>query len=355
MSRDAPDDEHGRASRADVPGPARRTVPAGRTAADPQPPEVRPRRTVPDGRSPQRTAPDGTPRRAAPDGTTRRSGPDGAARRTGPDSTARRTGPDGAARRSTPGGATSDRAPDGTTRRTGRTTSPGGRPPGPPAGRPVAQQGSLRLTPRGRVVLLGLAAAAIGLVVLLGTLVVRLLGGGAASGTEQAAEHGAADTPACVADATMSQNCWPAITDSDDARLVSSPWITGKLLAGDVSTVLDHVAERFDATVEPVDVDSSWGWAYRSVRGEDDDEGGLSNHASGTSIDLNATEHPLGSTGTFTDAQVEAIRAIVAEVSPVVAWGGDFDGRADEMHFEIVGDETAVAEVAARLRAASTG
>jgi hypothetical protein len=33
----------------------------------------------------------------------------------------------------------------------------------------------------------------------------------------------------------------------------------------------------------------------------------------------------------------------------VVAWGGDF-ARGDEMHFEIVGDPAAVAEVAARLR-----
>lgn len=156
--------------------------------------------------------------------------------------------------------------------------------------------------------------------------------------------------PACVPDATMSQNCWPAITDGADERLELSPWVTGRLFGGDVRTVLDHVAQRFDSWVEPVDVASSWGWAYRDVRGEVSGTGNLSNHASGTSIDLNATEHPLGSTGTFTSDQVAAIREILAEVAPVVAWGGDFDGRADEMHFEIVGDAAAVAEVAARLR-----
>lgn len=139
-------------------------------------------------------------------------------------------------------------------------------------------------------------------------------------------------------------------TEGNDDQMVISPWVTGRVLAGDVETVLNHVAARFDATVEPVDPDSSWGWAYRSVRGEGDDSGDLSNHASGTSIDLNATEHPLGQTDTFTDAQVEAIHAILAEVSPVVAWGGDFEGRADEMHFEIVGNPEQVAEVAARLR-----
>ncbi|WP_146840467.1 M15 family metallopeptidase, partial [Cellulomonas hominis] len=227
-------------------------------------------------------------------------------------------------------------------RRTG-PGSPGspGTPPAPrprPAGstpprRPATQHGRLRPTPLGWTVL----AVAAALVVAVVVGVVRLVAGPAAE----------AVVPACEPDATQSQNCWPAITDNEDPRLEPSPWITGRVLGGDVRTVLDHVAQRFDAEVEPVDVASSWGWAYRSVRGEDE---ALSNHASGTSIDLNATEHPLGSSGTFTDDQVAAIRAILAEVSPVVAWGGDFDGRLDEMHFEIVGDAEAVAEVAARLR-----
>ncbi len=209
----------------------------------------------------------------------------------------------------------------------------------------MVRRGALRITPRGRLVLLVLAVTLVTLLVLLISLVMRLA-------TGSSADAGAVADPSatCVPDSTMSQNCWEAIEDGDDSRLVSSPWITGKLLAGDVSTVLDYVAEQFDATVEPVDVDSSWGWAYRSVRGEDETDG-LSNHASGTAIDLNATDHPLGESDTFTDAQVVAIHAILAEVSPVVAWGGDFDGRADEMHFEIIGDADAVAEVAARLTA----
>jgi hypothetical protein len=205
----------------------------------------------------------------------------------------------------------------------------------------------------------------LGLVVALVVLVVRLVGGPAPAADPVAPPP----VVTCVPDPTTTQNCWPAITEGTDPRLEVSPWVTGRLLAGDVRTVLDHVAARFDAEVEPVDVDSSWGWAYRSVRGEGgsdgadgtDGEGGdgtaevvggaeLSNHASGTSIDLNATEHPLGATDTFTDDQVAAVRAILAEVAPVVAWGGDFGGRADEMHFEIVGDAEAVAEVAARLR-----
>ena len=211
----------------------------------------------------------------------------------------------------------------------------------PPARRPDPRGPRLRLTTRGVVVLGTGAAVLVALVVLLVVLVVRLL----APAPQEEAVVQAPPVPACEPDATQTQNCWPAFTDGADPALEQSPWVTGRLLAGDVRTVLDHVAARFDAEVEPVDRDSSWGWGYRTVRGDSD----LSNHASGTSIDLNATEHPLGSTGTFSDDQVTAIREILAEVAPVVAWGGDF-ARGDEMHFEIVGDPAAVAEVAARLR-----
>jgi hypothetical protein len=195
-------------------------------------------------------------------------------------------------------------------------------------------------------VLASVGAVLLGLLVGLVVLVVRVLAGPADATTPVVPVA----VPTCVPAPTVTQNCWPAIAEGDDPRLEVSPWVTGRLLAGDVRTVLDHVAARFDAEVEPVDADSSWGWAYRSVRGEDGVEGDLSNHASGTSIDLNATEHPLGAADTFSEDQVAAIRAILDEVAPVVAWGGDFGGRADEMHFEIVGDPEAVAEVAARLR-----
>lgn len=74
----------------------------------------------------------------------------------------------------------------------------------------------------------------------------------------------------------------------------------------------------------------------------------MSNHASGTAIDLNATIHPLGSTGTFSDEQIARLRDLLDELAPVLAWGGDFE-RPDEMHFEIVGTPEQVAEVAARV------
>lgn len=153
------------------------------------------------------------------------------------------------------------------------------------------------------------------------------------------------DTALTGSTGPVSVNGWPAVESGDDPRLAPFPWVTGRVLDGDVHTVLLHVAERFHAEVEPIDVASSWGWAYRPVRGEDE---GLSNHASGTAVDFNATLHPLGATGTFTDAQLVTLRAILDEVAPVVVWGGDFD-RPDEMHLEIVGTPEDVAAVAARL------
>lgn len=187
------------------------------------------------------------------------------------------------------------------------------------------------------------------LVLVLAALVVAVTSAWAL--TRESAQAGPAEAPATTEPGSgekrgiMSQNGWPAITEGDDLRLVPFPWVTGRVLDGDVSTVLAHFAERFDAEVEPIDVASSWAWAYRPVRGHDDT---LSNHASGTAIDLNATIHPLGSTDTFSDDQVDRLRELLDELAPVLAWGGDFE-RPDEMHFEVVGTPEQVAEVAARL------
>ena len=66
------------------------------------------------------------------------------------------------------------------------------------------------------------------------------------------------------------------------------------------------------------------------VRGSTDR---LSCHSSGTAIDLNATRHPLGKVGTFPAEKVPMIRALAKKYG--LKWGGDYKGRADEMHFEV--------------------
>ena len=96
-------------------------------------------------------------------------------------------------------------------------------------------------------------------------------------------------------------------------------------------TVLGYVAGRVDREVERLVSGWCWGHAYRPIRGAST----LSNHASGTAIDVNAPRHPLGSSGTFSATQRARIHAILADCNGVVRWGGDYSGRKDEMHFEI--------------------
>ena len=96
--------------------------------------------------------------------------------------------------------------------------------------------------------------------------------------------------------------------------------------------ILVQVAKEFHERVEPIDEGTfdDWGYAYREVRFGNGD---LSNHASGTAIDLNATKHPLGKMNTFTKPQQKIIREICSKYG--VRWGGDFK-RPDDMHFEII-------------------
>ncbi|MEU4155684.1 M15 family metallopeptidase [Actinoplanes sp. NPDC026670] len=149
-----------------------------------------------------------------------------------------------------------------------------------------------------------------------------------------------------------SQNGWSAGTASQIGGLDNS-YIPGTKIKfppgvrkGDVAVVLFYVAERFHKTVEPLRPGWNWGHNYRVIRGAT----ALSNHASGTAIDLNAPEHPLGKANTFSAKQVKAIRVILAFCEGVVRWGGDYKGRKDDMHFEIVKNAAAVKKVADKIR-----
>lgn len=120
---------------------------------------------------------------------------------------------------------------------------------------------------------------------------------------------------------------------------------------GPAGDVLMYVLGQVDRRVEDIDMKSTrgefddWGYANRNVRGST----AVSNHASATAVDVNATRHPLGNAGTFSRAQVDEIHRILGEVENVVRWGGDYNGRKDEMHFEINASHDRVAAIAARL------
>lgn len=99
-----------------------------------------------------------------------------------------------------------------------------------------------------------------------------------------------------------------------------------------VAPLLVGFAAEFHELIEPIDEGGldDWGYAYRDVRGSTTT---LSNHSSGTAIDLNATQHPLGKAGTFPAEKVPMIRALAKKYG--LTWGGDYRNRKDEMHFEI--------------------
>jgi hypothetical protein len=146
----------------------------------------------------------------------------------------------------------------------------------------------------------------------------------------------------------LSQNGWPAGTTaaSIGVQNFTVAGVTLSAKAGDVTTVLKYVAEQFHARVEPLHAGWCWGYSYRPIRGAAQ----LSNHSSGTAVDFNAPDHPLGVKGTFGSAKVRAIHAIVAEVDNAVLWGGDYDGRVDEMHFEVNVSPAQLARTAGKLR-----
>lgn len=148
-----------------------------------------------------------------------------------------------------------------------------------------------------------------------------------------------------------SQNGWA----TEGRGCIASFPIPGGLIPvrrGDVATVLTWCAQQWHLTVEPLKWPGCWGYADRNVRGS---ATVISNHASGTAIDLNAPAHPRGvpASKTMTPAQIAAVRAIVAATSGVVRWGGDYrpPSQPDAMHLEINAGSREVAALAARIRA----
>jgi hypothetical protein len=132
-----------------------------------------------------------------------------------------------------------------------------------------------------------------------------------------------------------SYNGYPASKDPDEIR-ITSYLVRGtsrKLrCAESVGPLLAAFAADFHELIEPIDegIYDDWAYAFRMVRGSTDR---LSCHSSGTAIDLNATKHPLGKVGTFPAEKVPMIRALAKKYG--LKWGGDYKGRADEMHFEV--------------------
>lgn len=152
----------------------------------------------------------------------------------------------------------------------------------------------------------------------------------------------------------LSQNGWRAGTPEEigglDKSTIAGVGFPQGVRRGDVAVVLHWLLYQLHTRVERLHPGWCWGYHYKRIEGSAD----LSNHASGTAVDFNAPDHPMGKRNTFSAKQVAEIHAILRELDGVVRWGGDYDGRPDDMHFEIVGSAAAVARVAARIEGKPT-
>jgi len=132
-----------------------------------------------------------------------------------------------------------------------------------------------------------------------------------------------------------SPNGWPASEDRK-ALGIESFTVPGTKIkfacAKAVAPLFVNFAKEFNELVEPIDQGQldDWGYAFRMTRGSDRV---LSNHSSGTAIDLNAIKHPLGKSNTFNKDQRNIINLLITKYG--LAWGGNYKKRKDDMHFEI--------------------
>ena len=146
-----------------------------------------------------------------------------------------------------------------------------------------------------------------------------------------------------------SYNGWPASKEQAEIGVKAFP-VEGTALkircSEKVAPLLIGFASEFNKLIEPLDGSTfdDWGYCYREVRGV---PGKLSNHSSGTAIDLNATKHALGKVGTYEASKVPMIRALAKQYGLV--WGGDYRNRKDEMHFEIGINEAKVVALIKKL------
>lgn len=149
------------------------------------------------------------------------------------------------------------------------------------------------------------------------------------------------------------QNGWPALeAGSHKLHTWVIPAKTGTvkytLRDGSAGFLLAYFLLWFAEKVQPIKgkVLDDWGYAWRPVRGQST---GLSNHAAGCAADVNALIHPLSRVGTFRRTQVDAIHAKLRFCRGTIRWGGDYNGRKDEMHFEVVQNITYCEKVAKKL------
>lgn len=151
---------------------------------------------------------------------------------------------------------------------------------------------------------------------------------------------------ASTATVGASQNGWPASASPSTIGIVT---VSVALRNGPKSVSVARKAANpliafiqwWDANVEPVT--TLGGYNYREIRGYEG-SGTISNHGSGTAVDINASAHPLSAYGTVPAPLRAAISAKAASLG--LKWGGDYRNRKDEMHIEVASPMDRVVQVA---------
>jgi hypothetical protein len=132
-----------------------------------------------------------------------------------------------------------------------------------------------------------------------------------------------------------SSNGWPASKDPAEIGIKSFkiPGTDIKIRCAEaVAPLLVGLAAEFHKEIEAIDKGAldDWSYNFRMIRGSTDS---LSNHASGTALDLNANRHPLGKEDTFSPENAAKCISLAAKWG--CKWGGTYRLRKDDMHFEI--------------------
>ena len=134
-------------------------------------------------------------------------------------------------------------------------------------------------------------------------------------------------------DMLRSANGWPASSDPGDLDLVWISVATRRFRVTRVAAPLFRYAiRRWHREVSPLPggVLDEWSYAFRLIRGSSST---ISNHGSGTAVDLDATEFPMG-TRRMTRGQRRRVRRIMRACGGVLRWGGEWS-YPDEMHIEL--------------------
>jgi hypothetical protein len=132
-----------------------------------------------------------------------------------------------------------------------------------------------------------------------------------------------------------SQNGWPASANRAEIGIKSytvDGCHTVIACAAAVAPLLTHFMAEFHKLIEPIDQGQldDWGYHFALIPNTQD----YSNHSSGTAIDINAVKHPWGKIGTFEPGKVPMIQALAKKYG--LRWGGDYHGKKDEMHYEVI-------------------